>query len=50
MYMYKQDLAMVDTPENQAQNKMQSLPSSGRVDTAIWVHYIDVNKTNGEKV
>ena len=28
---------------------MQSLPSSGRVDTAIWMHYMDANKTYGEK-
>ena len=25
------------------------LPSSGRVDTAIWMHYIDANETDGEK-
>ena len=31
------------------QNKAQSLPSSGRVDTAIWMHYMDSNKTDGEK-
>ena len=28
---------------------MQFLPSSGRVDTAIWMHYLDANKTAGEK-
>ena len=28
---------------------MQFLPSSGRVDTAIWMHYMDANKTLGEK-
>ena len=28
---------------------MQFLPSSGRVDTAIWKHYMDANKTDGEK-
>ena len=27
----------------------QFLPSSGRVDTAIWMHYMDANKTDGEK-
>ena len=27
----------------------QFLPSSGRVDTAIWMHYMDANKTNREK-
>ena len=27
----------------------QFLPSSGRVDTAIWMHYVDANKTYGEK-
>ena len=29
---------------------MQFLPSSGHVDTAIWMHYIDDNWTYGEKV
>ena len=24
-------------------------PSSGRVDTAIWIHYMDANETYGEK-
>ena len=28
---------------------MQFLPSSGCVDTAIWLHYMDANSTNGEK-
>ena len=28
---------------------MQFLPSSGRVDTALWMHYMDANKTDGEK-
>ena len=27
----------------------QFLPSSDRVDTAIWMHYMDSNYTNGEK-
>ena len=31
-------------------NKMkQFLPSSGHVDTTIWMHYMDANLTNGEK-
>ena len=30
-------------------NKAQFLPSSGRVDTAIWMHYVDAHKTVGEK-
>ena len=29
--------------------KTQFLPSSGRVDTAIWMHYLDANKTAGEE-
>ena len=29
---------------------MQFFPSSGRIDTAIWMHYLDANKTAGEKV
>ena len=28
---------------------MQFLPSSGRVDTAIWMHNLDANKTAGEE-
>ena len=28
---------------------MQFLPGSGRVDTAIWIHYLDDNKTAGEE-
>ena len=27
----------------------QFLSSSGRVDTAMWMHYLDTNKTAGEK-
>ena len=27
----------------------QFLPSSGHIDTAIWMHYLDTNKTAGEK-
>ena len=27
----------------------QFLPSSGHVDTAVWMHYLDANQTNGEK-
>ena len=30
-------------------DKTQFLPSSGRIDTAIWMHYIDANLTYGEK-
>ena len=28
---------------------MQFLPSSGRLDTTIWMHYMDANKTAEEK-
>ena len=28
---------------------MQFLPSSGRIDTTTWMHYLDANKTAGEK-
>ena len=28
---------------------MQFLSSSGRIDTAIWMHYLDAKKTAGEK-
>ena len=27
----------------------QFLPSSGRIDTAKWMHYLDAHKTAGEK-
>ena len=30
-------------------NKTQFLPSSGRVDTVMWMHYMDTKQTNGEK-
>ena len=30
-------------------NKMQFFPSASRVHTAIWMHYVDANKTYGEK-
>ena len=29
-------------------NETQFLPGSGRIDTAIWMHYMDSNKTAGE--
>ena len=28
---------------------MQFLPGSCRIDTAAWMHYMDANKTAGEK-
>ena len=28
---------------------MQFLPGSGRIDTAVWMHYLDSNKTAGEE-
>ena len=28
---------------------MQLLPGSGRIDTAIWMHYMDSKKTAGEE-
>ena len=30
------------------ENETLFLPSSGRLDTAIWMHYLDANKTAGE--
>ena len=30
-------------------NETQFLPGSGRVDTAIWMHYLDANKMAGEE-
>ena len=28
---------------------MQFLPGSGRIDTAVWMHYMDANKMAGEE-
>ena len=28
---------------------MQFLPSSGHIDTAVWMHHLDTNKTAGEE-
>ena len=28
---------------------MQFLLGSGRIDTAVWMHYLDANKTAGEE-
>ena len=30
-------------------NETQFLPGSGRVDTAVWMHFLDDNKTAGEE-
>ena len=30
-------------------NETQFIPGSGSIDTAIWMHYIDSNKTAGEE-
>ena len=30
-------------------NETQFLPGSSRVDTAVWMHYLDPNKTAGEE-
>ena len=30
-------------------NETQFLPGSGRIDTAIWMHYLDSNKMAGEE-
>ena len=31
------------------ENEAQFLPGSGRVDTAVWMHHLDTNKTAGEE-
>ena len=28
---------------------MQFLPGSGRIDTGVWMHHLDTNKTAGEE-
>ena len=28
---------------------MKEFPGSGRIDTAVWMHYLDANKTAGEE-
>ena len=30
-------------------NETQFLPGCGRVDTAVWMHYLDTDKTVGEE-
>ena len=30
-------------------NETQFLPGSGRIDTAVWMHYLDANSTAGEE-
>ena len=30
-------------------NETQFLPGSGHIDTVVWMHYLDANKTAGEK-
>ena len=30
-------------------SETQFLPGSCRIDTAVWIHYMDANKTAGEK-
>ena len=30
-------------------NETQFLPGSGRIDTAVWMHYLDANLTAGEE-
>ena len=30
-------------------NETQFLPGSGGVDTAVWMHHLDANKTAGEE-
>ena len=30
-------------------NETQFLPGNGNIDTAIWLHYLDANKTAGEE-
>ena len=30
-------------------NETQFFPSSGRIDTAVWMHYVDANWMYGEK-
>ena len=31
------------------QNETQFLPGSGHIDTALWMHYMESNKTAGEE-
>ena len=40
------------SPNNQicSKEKMQFLPGSGHIDTAIWVHYMDANKSAEKKL
>ena len=40
---------IVRTYEGGVGNRTQFLPGSGHIDTAIWMHYMDANKTAGEE-
>ena len=48
-------MSLIITKENHSKlfqnrwDQTQLLPGSGRVDTAIWMHYMDANKTSGEE-
>ena len=48
MDSYRQAIGHMEVRPDR-QNETQFLPSSGRVDTAIWMHFMDANKTDGEK-
>ena len=48
MDSYQSPIAHMEVRPDQW-NKMQFFPCSGRVDTAVWMHYMDATKTYGEK-
>ena len=49
MYRYKKIIIRKGEKSLYRQNETQFLPSSGRVDTAVWMHYMDTNETDDEK-
>ena len=42
-------LSVIWKPDLTDKIKRSFFPSSGRVDTAVWMHYMNANKTYGEK-
>ena len=50
IYIYEQDFSKITfIGWLRPINETQFLPGCGSVDTAVWMHYLDANKTVGEE-
>ena len=49
IYIYIYIYSFILSVRSDFQNETQFLPGSGHIDTAIWMHYMDINKTAGEE-